>query len=88
MPVLSIDGAFGGLDPSKGRFLIYADRPEADVDENGSMVPVKVVRTILADIRMSPETFLSMARWMNAHADRFEAWCADASTEDENQEPA
>lgn len=88
VPVLSIDGVFGGLDPSKGRLLFYSDRPHVTVNDDGVMVPVSLVRTFLADVRMSPETFLGIARWMGTHADQFEAWCAQEVEEGDKEELA
>lgn len=81
LPVLSVDGLFGGLDPIMGRLLLYADRPEVEMHEDGSMSSTAIVRTLLAELRMSPETFIGVARWMEAQADRYEAWCSDTMSD-------
>lgn len=81
LPVLNVDGLFGGLDPTMGRLLLYADRPEVKMHDNGSMSSTAIVRTLLAELRMSPDTFIGVARWMGTQADRYEAWCSDTTSD-------
>lgn len=87
LPVLNVDGILGGLDPSQGRILLYADRPEMTIAADGSMTPAAVVRTFLAELRMSPETFVSVARWMGTQAARYETCSAEADDEEMDHKP-
>ena len=87
LPVLNVDGILGGLDPSQARMLLYADRPEMTIAADGSMAPAAVVRTFLAELRMSPETFVSVARWMGTQAARYEAFSAEADDDETDQKP-
>ena len=82
LPVLNVDGVFGGLDPSMARMLLYADRPEVTIAADGSMAPAAVVRTFLAELRMSPETFVSIAHWMETQAARYETCCTDENNDE------
>ncbi|ACL15752.1 hypothetical protein [Methanosphaerula palustris] len=87
LPVLNVDGILGGLDPSQARILLYADRPEMTIAADGSMTPAAVVRMFLAELRMSPETFVSIACWMGTQAARYEACSAVADDEEMDQKP-
>lgn len=70
--VAFIDGVFGSLTQVNGRMAFYVDIP---VNETGNVVigeakppelfTNKIRRVFLIDIRMSPETFKSIAKFMN-----------------------
>ncbi len=66
-------GVFGGLDPNDGRMIFFLDRlkPKMKVREKNIMSLEKVERELQVEVHMSPNQFISMAKWMNEHAQKF-----------------
>jgi len=75
--VVYVDGVYGGLDPNKGNMILYFDCPEPVILKDGSMKVEKVKRNFIFEARMSPDTFIRIARWMNQHADFYEKWMSE-----------
>jgi hypothetical protein len=77
--VASADGAFGFLTPGGGRMAFYVDIP---VNETGNIIlgeskppelyTNKIRRVSLIDLRMSPETFKSIAKFMTDQVANYE----------------
>jgi hypothetical protein len=70
--VIFIDGIIGAITPSGGRIAFFVDIP---ISETGNVVigetkppeiyTNKIKREFLIDVRMSPESFKGIAKWMN-----------------------
>lgn len=72
--VSHVSGVTGGLSPEGGQMSFYIDVVDPAVDKkSGEMVPGRVVRTILFDVRMSTELFRSMSQWMARHVEHYQA---------------
>ena len=69
-----VSGVFGGLDPNDGRVIFFLDRikPKMVSNPRGAMELEKVNRELQVEIHMSPPQFMSVAKWMMDHAQRFE----------------
>ncbi len=65
-------GVFGGLDPNDGRMIFFLDRikPRMKKGEKNIMELEKVNRELQVEIHMSPNQFLSVAKWMNDHVQK------------------
>jgi len=65
-------GVFGGLDPNDSRIIFFLDRlkPKMKKGDKGIMELEKVERELQVEVHMSPNQFISMAKWMNEHAGR------------------
>jgi hypothetical protein len=66
-------GVFGGLDPNDGRMIFFLDRlkPKMKSREKNIMALEKIERELQVEVHMSPNQFISMAKWMNEHAHKF-----------------
>ena len=66
-------GVFGGVDPNDSRLIFFLDRikPKIKKGKDITMEVDKVNRELQVEIRMSPSQFISVAKWMNEHAERF-----------------
>lgn len=72
--IAHISGVTGGLSPEGGEMNFYIDMVDPKVDtESREMVPGRVVRTFLFDVRMSTELFRSINQWMAQHVEHYEA---------------
>ncbi len=71
--VVYVSGVFGGLDPNDGRIIFFLDRikPKMGGRKKGAMELEKVNRELQVEVHMSPPQFISVARWMMEHAQRF-----------------
>ncbi|MEN6518617.1 MAG: hypothetical protein ABFC38_10550 [Methanospirillum sp.] len=76
-PTYTVDGVVGGLDPKNGRIVFFADEPQLIFNDDNEVVATKITRTYLLNLRMCPDTFCAIARWMNGHADYYENWCRE-----------
>lgn len=67
-------GVFGGLDPNGGRIVFFLDRikPKMKNKPRGAMELENINRELQIEIQLSPPQFLSVAKWMGEHAQRFE----------------
>lgn len=68
-----VSGVFGGLDPNDGRIIFFLDRikPKMKKGRKGVMVLDKVNRELQVEVRMSPNQFMSVTKWMHEHARKF-----------------
>ncbi len=66
-------GVFGGLDPNDGRMIFFLDRikPKMKTGKKNVMQLEKVNRELQVEVHMSPNQFLSVAKWMHEHAQKF-----------------
>ena len=66
-------GVFGGLDPNDGRMIFFLDRikPKMKSGKKNVMQLEKVNRELQVEVHMSPNQFLSVAKWMHEHAQKF-----------------
>jgi hypothetical protein len=66
-------GVFGGLDPNDGRMIFFLDRikPKMRSTKKNVMQLEKVNREMQVEVHMSPNQFVSVAKWMNEHAHKF-----------------
>ncbi|MCD6495663.1 MAG: hypothetical protein J7K54_00145 [Candidatus Aenigmarchaeota archaeon] len=66
-------GVFGGLDPNDSRLIFFLDRikPKIKKGKKAVMELEKINRELQVEIRMSPNQFVSVAKWMNEHAEKF-----------------
>jgi len=66
-------GVFGGLDPNDGRMIFFLDRlrPKMKKGGKGSMELDRIDRELQVEVHMSPAQFISAAKWMNDHAQKF-----------------
>jgi len=71
MRPLMVDGVFGGVDPAAGRLAFYIDINVIAVSDTGAMEANSVNRFFIPEIRMSPETFCSIADMMKTQADQY-----------------
>ena len=71
--VVYTSGVFGGLDPNDGRIIFFLDRikPKMKSDPKGAMELEKVKRELQVEVHMSPNQFVSVAKWMMDHAQKF-----------------
>ena len=67
-------GVFGGLDPNDGRMIFFLDRIKPKVKKltKAVMELDKVERELQVEVHMSPAQFISVAKWMSGHADKFQ----------------
>jgi hypothetical protein len=67
-------GVFGGLDPNGGRMIFFLDRvkPKMRNKPRGAMDIEKINRELQVEVHMSPPQFMSIAKWMMEHAQRFQ----------------
>jgi len=67
-------GVFGGLDPNDGRVIFFLDRikPAMKNKPRGAMGLGKINRELQVEVHMSPPQFISVAKWMMNHAQRFQ----------------
>jgi len=85
--VVFIDGVLGAVNPIEGRIAFFVDIP---VSETGNVVigepkppeiyTNKVKRMFLIDVRMSPETFKSVAKWMTDNVATYEKMIQSGSS--------
>ncbi|MDK2890178.1 MAG: hypothetical protein PWR21_810 [Methanoculleus sp.] len=80
--VAYVDGVFGDLNPERGHLAFFYDVPELMTDPDGHMAATGVQRRIVIDLRMPPQRWVAMARWMMEHADLYEDWLAGKSQEE------
>ena len=68
------NGVFGGLSLQEGRITFYADRliPKIAEDVPGGLRTGYVERELQVEVKMSPQQFLSISRWMQGHIKRLE----------------
>lgn len=66
---ICLDGVYGGLNGLSGFIGIYSDEFEQEADENGIMRPISITRTIHTELRMNPEVWIGIARWMQDNAE-------------------
>ena len=66
-------GVFGGLDPNDGRIIFFLDRirPKMKGKPSGGMELDGINRELQVEVHMTPPQFMSVAKWMSEHADRF-----------------
>lgn len=71
-----VNGVFGSVNPMEGRLIFYIDNLEPKFKERSrrpdEMETEKVVRELVAEIRMSPLQFKGIAEWMMGHIKRLE----------------
>jgi hypothetical protein len=73
-----IDGALGNLNLNGGRMTFFVDVPQIEMGalaegQGAPEISVSTVKRIfLVDIRMSPETFKSVAIWMKNNVDAYD----------------
>ncbi|UCD03349.1 MAG: hypothetical protein JSV63_01800 [Candidatus Aenigmatarchaeota archaeon] len=64
-------GVFGGLDPNDGRLIFFLDRLKPSVKKGKTVMELsKVEREMQVEVHMSPNQFMSVAKWMNEHVRR------------------
>ena len=64
-------GVFGGLDPNDGRMIFFLDRLKPKVRKGKTAMELnKVERELQVEVHMSPNQFVSVAKWMNEHVKR------------------
>ncbi|MGH2638607.1 MAG: hypothetical protein ACRDF4_04915 [Rhabdochlamydiaceae bacterium] len=72
--ILYVSGAFGGVDPIDGKLFLYLDRIIPRIKEGGQLGEMeaanKIERDVLVELRMSPETFKALAKWMQQAAEK------------------
>jgi len=70
--LLYANGVFGGLAPLEGRMIFYVDRliPKIVEDVPGQLTTGSVERELQVEVHMSPQQFVSISRWMQAHIER------------------
>lgn len=66
------NGVFGSLTALEGRITFYADRLIPEITEDGGMKTSYVERELQVEVKMSPQQFLSISRWMRSHIERME----------------
>lgn len=81
--VIHVDGVYGIVNSVGGQLTFYQDLMKVGVDENGSTAIKAVERVLVADIRMSPEVFRSMAYWMMEQAQDYENWVTETTRQEE-----
>lgn len=66
-------GVFGGMDPNDSRLIFFLDRIKPKIKKSRKTVMEidKINRELQVEIRMSPNQFISVAKWMNEHAEKF-----------------
>ena len=68
------DGIMGDLNPERGSLTFFYDVPEIETDSKGSCKVKSLTRHLAFEIRVSPEKWIIIARWMAQHADFYERW--------------
>jgi hypothetical protein len=78
-------GVFGGLDPNDGRVIFFLDRikPGMRKEPKGAMALDKINRELQVEVHMSPPQFISVAKWMMDHAQRFEKKMKEGNVRDD-----
>ncbi|MFA5296289.1 MAG: hypothetical protein WC382_12355 [Methanoregulaceae archaeon] len=72
---IMIDGLFGDLNPERGTITFFYDSSDIEtIAETGEIRIKKIYRHLILDLRMSPEKWVSIARWMGQQADYYENW--------------
>lgn len=73
VPSFHITGVFGGLDPVEGRIAFFNVRliPQ-EGDQPGSLQTGEVHQEYVAEVKMSPMAFKSIANWMNRKLTQYE----------------
>jgi hypothetical protein len=67
--VVYASGVFGGLDPNDGRMIFFLDRLKPKVKRGKSTMELdRISRELQVEVHMSPNQFMSIAKWMNEHA--------------------
>ena len=66
-------GVFGGLDTNDGRMIFFLDRirPKMGGKPSGGMELEKINREMQVEVHMTPPQFMSVAKWMSEHSERF-----------------
>jgi len=64
------NGVFGGLSPLEGRMVFYADRLIPQIVEGEKMQTGSIERELQVEVKMSPQQFISISRWMEVHINR------------------
>lgn len=72
--LICIDGVYGELDPNRGRLQFFNDTIESDVNPDLSLKPKQIKRTLLFELRMSPETWRNIAHWMVDYSNILNNW--------------
>ena len=72
--IICIDGVYGELDPNRGRLQFFDDTIESDVNPDLSLKPKQIKRTLLFELRMSPETWMNIAHWMVDYSNMLNNW--------------
>lgn len=72
--VIFVDGVAGELNPDCGTLTFFYDQPDLETNPQGVMSVEKLIRHLAIDIKLSPEKWVLIARWMAKHADYYEKW--------------
>jgi|APCry1669189101_1035198.scaffolds.fasta_scaffold29501_3 hypothetical protein len=72
--VMYADGVVGDLNPERGSLTFFYDAPEIETDSKGNCSVKSLTRHLAFEIRLSPEKWVIIARWMAQHADYYEKW--------------
>jgi hypothetical protein len=70
--VYHISGAMVGLNPNEGTIIIFQDKIVPKTNPDGSMVIDTIEREIIAELKMSPVQFKSLAQIMDFHVKEYE----------------
>jgi len=70
--VIHVSGAIVGLNPNEGTIIIFQDKIIPKTNPDGSMAIETIEREILAELKMSPVQFKSLAQIMDIHIKEFE----------------
>jgi len=88
--VVYTSGVFGGLDPNDGRIIFFLDRlkPKMKTRKKGAMELEKINRELQVEVHMSPPQFMSIAKWMMDHAQRFQKKLKSGPKKDDQSKPS
>jgi len=67
-------GVYGGLNPSGGALIFYADRlvPEPNKTVPGQMILEKIVQELQVEVRITPAQWKAMVEWMKGNLETYE----------------
>lgn len=72
--VIFADGVAGDLNPERGLLTFFYDVPDLETNPQGIISINKLTRHLSIDIRLTPDKWTVIARWMMQHADYYEKW--------------
>lgn len=77
MMVCPVTGVFGSLRPEGAQVTLFHDTVIPRVLPDGQMIPGTIERHLVLETHLSPQRFISIAKWMMAKVEDLEQFMED-----------